>query len=104
MAQDLPAASRGLAFRASLSGLTQLIVGRLETLSDRGRLGPGDFDSLVQTLETVLAALQRGDSPVARQGLEVFIGDVQGLSRRGTLSSAEADPLVSAANDLLAQL
>jgi|RhiMetdeSRZDD1v2_1073273.scaffolds.fasta_scaffold461471_2 hypothetical protein len=83
---------------------TSLVVGRLETLSDRGRLGPGEFNSLVQRLEAVLAALQRRDSALARQGLEVFIADVQGLRRRRTLSDAEASSLVTGATDVHAQL
>ncbi len=88
----------------SLPGQVQLIVGRLETLSDAGLLGPGQFNSLVQHLEAALAALDQGSNPVAEQSLEAFVAEVGTLESRGALSSSEGATLVAAANAVLTQL
>lgn len=47
---------------ASLAGKIQLIVGRLETLSDAGSLGSEEFDLVVKYLEDALAALNQGNN------------------------------------------
>jgi hypothetical protein len=88
----------------SLPGQVQLIVGRLETLSDAGLLAPGDFNSLVKHLEAALGALDQGRDRVAEQNLEAFIAEVGTLESRGALSSSEAAALVAAANAVIAQL
>ena len=88
----------------SLPGKIQLIVGRLETLSDAGTVGPQEFDSLVKYLEDALVALNQGDKPVAKQQLGAFVTAVETLASQGGLPSTEAKLLVAAANDLIAQL
>ncbi|HWS87552.1 MAG TPA: hypothetical protein VN282_11350 [Pyrinomonadaceae bacterium] len=88
----------------SLSGQTQLLVGRLETLSDAGTLGPQGFDSLVKYLEEALAALNQGNRPAAKQRLEAFIAEVRKLESSGGLPPSEAAALVAAADAVIAQL
>ncbi|HEX7315624.1 MAG TPA: hypothetical protein VF297_17020 [Pyrinomonadaceae bacterium] len=88
----------------SLSGKVQLIVGRLETLSDAGTLGPQGFDSLAKYMEDSLAALNQGNNPAAKQQLGAFITEVEKLKSQGGLPSAEAAQLVSATNAVVAQL
>jgi hypothetical protein len=88
----------------SLPGQIQLIVGRLETLSDAGSLGPQEFDSLVKYLEDALVALNQGNKPVAKQKLEAFNAEVGTLASQGGLPSSEAKLLVAAANAVIAQL
>jgi hypothetical protein len=89
---------------SSLPGQVQLIVGRLETLSDAGLFTPGAFNSLVTHLEAAFAALDRGSNPVAERHLEAFVTEVGTLESRGGLSFAEAAGLVAAANAVIAQL
>jgi hypothetical protein len=88
----------------SLPGQVQLIIGQLETLSDAGRLGSGEFSSLVRTLEAALGALNRMDIKTARQDLEAFVQIVSNYQYRGTLTSAEAAGLTAAADGVIAQL
>lgn len=88
----------------SLPGRLQLIVGRLETLSDAGALGPQEFDSLAEYLEDALAALDQGNKPAAKQRLGAFIAEVGTLESGGGLPSSEAARLVAAANAVIAQL
>ena len=88
----------------SPSGLVQLVVGRLDTLNDKGRFTPGEFASVVQRLEAALSAIERGDAPLARQILETFIRDVEQQRKRGTLSSADVAPLIDGANAVIAKL
>ena len=71
---------------ASLPGKIQLIVGRFETLSDKGSLGPRNFDSLVKYLEDALAALNQGNKPVAKQQLGAFIVEIQKLGESGWIA------------------
>ena len=85
-------------------GKIELLVGNIETLRDRGRLGPGDFTSLAASLERALAALDSQDSTGARQALSRFIQDMQQMADRGSLTIAEAGPIVSAAMALVPQI
>jgi hypothetical protein len=89
---------------ATLEGRLQLIVGQVETLSDRGVLDAGDFAALVQQLEGAISALARGDTAGTAQSLQTFVGKVEGLRDRGALTAAEADDLSSAAQSIVAQL
>jgi hypothetical protein len=88
----------------SLPGQVQLIVGRLETLNDAGRLGPGVFGSLVMHLEAALVELDQAGIPAAEHSLEAFIAEVRTLEASGTLSSDEAAALVGAANGVIGLL
>lgn len=88
----------------SLPGKIQLIVGRLETLSDAATLGPQEFDSLVKYLEDALAALNQANNPLAKQQLGAFITEVEKLESQGGLPSSEAAALVAAANAVSGQL
>ena len=88
----------------SLAGKIQLIVGRLETLSDAGSVGPQEFDSLVKYLEDALVALNQGNKPVAKQKLGSFITEVETLASQGRLPSSEAKSLVAMTNSVIAQL
>jgi hypothetical protein len=82
----------------------QLIVGQVETLSDRGALTAGDFAVLVQELEAAISALAKSDTAGTVQSLETFIGKVEDLLDRGVLTAAEADALSTAAQSIIAQL
>jgi hypothetical protein len=82
----------------------QLLIGRIETLSDQGRLGPDDFESLVRRLETTLHALDRGNHTVAQNALESFVSTVSTLEARGTLQGSESEQLIAAANGVIGKL
>ena len=86
------------------AGKIQIIVGKIETTSDAGSLGPQEFDSLVDLLEDALVALKQGNNPVAKQHLGTFTTGVESLASQGGLPSTEAKLLVAAANDVIAQL
>ena len=89
---------------ASRAGKIQLIVGRLETLSDAGTLDSQEFDALVEFLEDALAALNQGNNQIAKQQLTDFVVEVQKLESQGGLPSSDAATLVTMANAVIAQL
>ena len=89
---------------ASMSGKVQLIVGRVETLSDAGSLGSQGFDLLVEELEDSLAALNQGNNTIAKQQLAEFVVEVEKLESQGGLPPADAAALVTMANAVIAQL
>ena len=89
---------------SSHSGKVQLIVGRLETLSDATTLDSQEFELLVKFLEDALVALKQGNNTSAKQQLQDFVVEVQKLETQGGLPSSDATSLVTAANAVIAQL
>jgi FIMAH domain len=88
----------------SLWGQVQLIVGQVETLSDKGRLLAGEFGSLISHLETALSALLRENAAGARRALEAFVQHVQAMQSHDALTEPEAGALITAANGIISQL
>lgn len=89
---------------SSLQGQVQLIVGQVETLSDKQRLNSGEFGSLIQHLEAALGALQADARPAVRRTLEAFVHEVDVMVDGGTLSPSEGGALAAAASDVIAKL
>lgn len=80
------------------AGRIQLIVGRVETLSDAERLSSGDFSALAGHLETALAALADSNAPVAKHALRAFVNLIAQYQHTNRLTTVEAQPLIEAAN------
>jgi hypothetical protein len=82
----------------SSAGRIQLIVGRIETLSDAERVTSDEFRALTAHLETSIDALDRSQTASARNALHAFVELVDSLKATGRLSAADADPLRTAAS------
>jgi hypothetical protein len=89
---------------SSPSGRLQLVVGQLETLSDKGRLSQGDFSSLTEQLELALSRLAAADHESARRALVTFVEAVERRRDQGLLTTSEADPMIATTNAVLTQL
>jgi hypothetical protein len=76
----------------------------IEDLETAGTLGQGPAHSLSNHLENALRALEAGHDNAARAQLEAFIGQVLDWVDDGTLTAEEAEPLIGAAERLLAGL
>jgi hypothetical protein len=88
----------------SVAGRIQLLVGRLETLSDGGTLADGPFTQLASDLEAAQAALQEQNIVAARQALVGFTLHVQVFVSLGELSGDDGSLLVAETNAILGQL
>jgi hypothetical protein len=88
----------------SPSGLTQLVVGRLETLEDAGRLTPRDFRGLMVPVEQAQRAIEQAAPMRARLQLQAFIRLVDRYRQRAILTPQEADGLKDAAQAVIAVL
>lgn len=65
--------------------------------ADALNLGSGNQQSLLTSLRSAQAAIDRGNVNAARGQLGSFINKVQALKRSGRLSAAAADPLIAEA-------
>ena len=84
-------------------GQVQLLVGRLETLSDAGNVQEPDFAVLVQSLEAALQALETGSPAAGRDALLAFADQVEALIKAGRLPKS-ANALKGSARDLAEHL
>ena len=69
----------------TIVGFIQLLIGRLETRLDAGRLQERDFNALVQLLEDALKALETGSPSSARHTLLRVADQVDALTDAGQL-------------------
>jgi PKD repeat protein len=73
-------------------------------MQSSGVLNPPSANSLSASLDAAIAKLDRGDVSGALNDLQVFVSKVQGLVKTGRLTQEEAQPLLDAANAIIAQL
>lgn len=85
-------------------GSIQLIVGQVETLSDRGAVNRGQGHSLNATLRAAADQLERGDVAGAILQMQTFNSKVADFRESGILSPAQAQALIDSANGVLSQL
>jgi large repetitive protein len=73
-------------------------------LQASGVLSPPNSNSLGSSLDGALSKLAGGDVAGAINNLQTFVKKVEGLVKTGRMTQEEAQPLLDAANALLAQL
>jgi PKD repeat protein len=73
-------------------------------LQASGVLSPPNSNSLGSSLDGALSKLAGGDVAGAINNLQTFVKKVEGLVKTGRMTQEEANPLLDAANALLAQL
>ena len=64
----------------------------------------GEKTSLTAKLQAALGYLQVGDTADAIAALQAFINEVNALVNSGRLTTADAEPLISAAEGIIAEL
>lgn len=80
-------------------------VSRLvQDLQSSGVLSPPNSNSLGSSLDGALSKLEGGDVAGAINNLQNFVKKVEGLVKTGRLSQSDAQPMLDAANALIAQL
>jgi uncharacterized repeat protein (TIGR03803 family) len=89
---------------ASLSDSLEDLIEDIEDLVDGGRLNGGQGNSLITKLEGVLAKLAKANLGAAVNQLEAFINEVEAYVESGKLTPAEGQPLIDAANRIIAVL
>jgi PKD repeat protein len=73
-------------------------------LQSSGVLSPPNANNLVASLDAAIAKLSRGDYAGAKSALETFIGKVEGMLKNGRLTAVEGQPLIDAANAIIAAI
>ena len=101
------AASWGTVFKLSPPSpqqATQTIIDAVNALYSQGVLSGAEYNGLVQRLQKAILLMNAGRDGDADQSLRAFIREVLGLQRSGVLSPSQAEPLISAAEAVIAQL
>jgi uncharacterized repeat protein (TIGR03803 family) len=83
---------------------TEAIINAVNALFSQGMLNGGQDNSLVKQLEHAIVMMNAGKNAGAAGNLESFIGEVDDLLNSGVLSPAQAGPLVSAVQNVIARL
>lgn len=82
----------------------QAVAAGVTALADRGTLDRGKAMALTQALENAERALERENTTAACNLLQAFANQVQALVSAAILSQAQGQPLLDAAQSLIAEL
>jgi len=80
------------------------VADEVDTLVDNGTLSGGEGNSLDAKLDAATRKLDEGKCKPAQQMLQAFIQQVQAMMASGRLTPAEGQPLIDAANAILATI
>ena len=80
------------------------IIDAIEGLISNGVLNGGQGNALISKLEAALEKIAQGNSTAAINQLNAFINQVTDFIDSGTLTSEEGQPLIDAAEALIAAL
>lgn len=80
------------------------ITNAVNALYSQGVLNGGQDKSLVKTVQQAINLMSAGKNAGAIQNLELFVGEVTDLLSSGVLTAAQANPMISAAQSLVARL
>ena len=83
---------------------TSGLVPQIEDLVARGALNTGQSNALIASLNAAIRQLERGNVPAAINQLQAFIDQVSALVNGGILSPEDGQPLIAAANEIVAAL
>lgn len=82
---------------------TQSVIEQVEGLVG-GTLNKGQGNSLIVKLEAAIRQMDSGNTDVAINQLQAFIGEINALISAGILSQEEAQPLIDAVNEIITAL
>jgi hypothetical protein len=82
----------------------QIIITNVQGLVTSGVLIQGQGNSLIAKLNAATKNLNNGNTNVAINELHAFINEVQADIRAGKLTPAQGQPLIDAANAIIAQI
>lgn len=97
-------AIRATLWQLSPGSQVQSLQDAIQNLVSTGVLGAGQGNALLAKLAAALQQIGNGNSNPAKGQLGAFINQINALVAGGTLTAAEAQPLLDAANAVLAQL
>jgi hypothetical protein len=80
------------------------LLDQVEMLLDTGAIGMGDADALTAMLRASAGAMARDNATAAINTLEAFIHHLEVLVSGGELTAAQAEPLILAAQQAIAEL
>jgi hypothetical protein len=86
--------------KKSIEGLIKQVL----QLTETGTLNGGQGNSLIAKLEAAIGQLDRGNDRVAVNQLRSFTNEVEAKLSSGLLSAEEGQPLIDAANEIIALL
>jgi len=84
--------------------LTESIIDDVESLVEEGELNKGEGRSLIAMLEQAIRQMDRGNTKVAIQMLQVFIQKVETYVNQGDLAPKDGQPLIVQANSIIGML
>ncbi len=80
------------------------LIAQVRALVDASVLNGGQGNALIAKLEAAIQQLERGNIATAINQLESFVNQVSALISGGVLPPEEGQPLIEAANAILAAL
>jgi len=80
---------------------TGIIISVIENLVEEGELNAGQATGLTAKLESAISLMNKGKLIPARNLLQAFINQINGLIATGALSQEEGEPLINYALELL---
>jgi hypothetical protein len=83
---------------------SNLLIGTIQALVNQGVLSQGQGNSLMVKLQGAIQKMDQGNNNAARNQFQAFINEVNLLMGAGTLTAAQGQPLIAAANNLIAHI
>jgi len=83
---------------------TEGLIVQVHSLIARGALSQGRGNALIAKLDGAIKQLEKGKTKTAVNELQAFINQVNAMINSGVLSPAEGQPLIDAANAIIAAL
>ena len=97
---DLDIFVRGLTPRQRIEGLIE----KVKTLVAAGVLNQGQGNGLIAKLEAAIQQLEPGNTKTAINHLQALVNQMSAFIRSGTVPSAQGQPLIDVAQQLIAAL
>jgi uncharacterized repeat protein (TIGR03803 family) len=89
---------------ATPQAATQIVMNQVNALYAQKVLNSGQHNSLITELQQAISLMKKGKKAGAMQNVQYFISEVQDLESSGVLTSSQAEPLISEANGVIAEL
>ncbi|HJQ26738.1 MAG TPA: FG-GAP-like repeat-containing protein [Blastocatellia bacterium] len=83
---------------------SNLLIGTIQALVNQGVLNQGQGNALIVKVQGAIQKMDQGNNNAARNQLQAFINDVNAMMSSGKLTAAQGQPLIDAANNLIAHI
>ena len=90
-------------FTGALTELLESLFARVEELSASGVLNKGQANSLIKKLESAEKAIEKGQKSASNK-VGAFINEVEAFVNSGRLTPDQGQPMIDAANAIIALL